>query len=87
MSMKIKPIDLEQGCVYLGTGGPTREIVRIDRRNHLLYYRKSGSMELHELGIPKFIEWTVMDVTEKMGNGCPLIRGSKVQDKRKGVLA
>jgi hypothetical protein len=85
MSMKIKPEDLEQGCVYLGTGGPTREIVRIDRRNHLLYYRKSGSMELHELGIPKFIEWAVMDVTEKMGKEGMLRRGSKAQDERKAV--
>jgi len=83
MSMKIKPIDLEQGCVYLGTGGPTREIVRIDRRNHVLFYRKSGSMELHELGIPKFIEWAVMDITEKMGNGGMLHRRSMSQETRK----
>jgi len=85
MSMKIKPIDLEQGCVYLGTGGPTREIVRIDRRNHVLFYRKSGSMELHELGIPKFIEWAVMDITEKMGKEGALRRGSKVQEVWEGI--
>jgi hypothetical protein len=85
MSMKIKPEDLEQGCVYLGTGGPNREIVRIDRRNHLLYYRKSGSLELHELKIPKFVEWAVMDITEKMGKEGALRRGSKVQEVWEGI--
>jgi hypothetical protein len=60
--------------------------VRIDRRNHLLYYRKSGSMELHELGIPRFIEWAIMDVTEKMGKEWALRRGSKAQETRKEVI-
>lgn len=86
MSMKIKPQDLEQGTVFIGTGGPTREIVRIDRRNHLIYYRKSGSMELHELAIPKFIEWAVMDVTEKMGLDDLLRRASKALETPKEVI-
>ena len=82
----MSPYDIEPGCIFLGTGGPTREVVTIDRRNHLLTYRKSGSLELHELGIPKFIEWALTDVTEMMGKEGVLRGRSKAQDTRKAVL-
>ena len=82
----MNPYDIEPGCIFLGAGGPTREVVTIDRRNHLLTYRKSGSLELHELGIPKFIEWALTDVTEMMGKEGVLRGRSKAQDTRKAVL-
>ena len=82
----MNPYDIEPGCIFLGTGGPTREVVTIDRRNHLLTYRKSGSLEIHELGIPKFIEWALTDVTEMMGKEGLLPGHSKVQGTRKGVI-
>ena len=82
----MNPYDIEPGCIFLGAGGPTREVVTIDRRNHLLTYRKSGSLELHELGIPKFIEWALTDVTEMMGKEGVLRGRSKHQETRKAVL-
>ena len=82
----MNPYDIEPGCIFLGAGGPTREVVTIDRRNHLLTYRKSGSLELHELGIPKFIEWALTDVTKMMGKEGALPGRRAVKTARKGVI-